>query len=256
MRSVFVFMMSVSGLVCVLAFFAAWQRLRPSSRAARRWLTVAAVLYGFASIYAVPFTLSRTLVAGFHRFSAADAPRAGAIVLLGAGSATILDGSRHLALLDRTGAARVLEAARVYELIGPVWIISSGGVSESSGYREPSSVTMRQALVQLGIPESKIVVESSSQTTHDEAVLIAPMLRSLGVTQSVLVTSDIHMRRSLGSFRSAGMVVVPAIAPDPFADQPIVNWAVPTGNGLRLSEALIHESFGIAYYGVRGWWRF
>jgi uncharacterized SAM-binding protein YcdF (DUF218 family) len=115
---------------------------------------------------------------------------------------------------------------------------------------------MRRALVQLGILDSKIVVESASPTTHDEAVLIAPMLRSLGVTRSVLVTSDIHMRRSLGTFRSAGLSVVPAIAPDPFAAESKVRWALPTDDGLRLSKSVIHESLGMAYYGLRGWWRF
>jgi uncharacterized SAM-binding protein YcdF (DUF218 family) len=214
-------------------------------------------MYVLASIYAVPYTVSRALVAGFDRFSAADGKDAQAIVLLGGGSATIEsdDRRRHIVVIDRTVAVRVLEAVRVYDLIGPVWIISSGGTSKSNVYREPSGVTMRDALVKLGIPESRIVLETASLSTRDEAVLIGPMLRSLGVTHSVLVTSDIHMRRSLGAFRVAGVSVVPAISPDPTVADSLREWALPSERGLRHSDSLVHESLGLAYYAAKGWWR-
>jgi uncharacterized SAM-binding protein YcdF (DUF218 family) len=249
------FICSVTGLVCIPLACAAWLRLRPASRAARRCLAGVVVGYLLASIYAVPFLASRVLVRGFHHFSAADGKDAQAIVLLGAGTTTILDGERHFTILDRTAAMRVLEASRVYDLIGPVWVISSGGVPQFPHPREPSAVTMRQGLVQLGVPESKILLESESLTTHDEAVLIAPMLRSLGVTRSVLVTSDVHMRRSIGTFRAAGISVVPAIAPNPMKPEAIWQWLIPTERGFYLSESLLHEALGIPYYGVRGWWK-
>jgi uncharacterized SAM-binding protein YcdF (DUF218 family) len=249
------FICSLTGLVCIPLAFGAWVRLRPSSRLARRWLTGVVAAYALASIYVVPFTASRVLVSGFHRFSAADGKDAQAIVLLGAGTSTIVDDRRQFTILDRTAAARVLEASRVYALMGPVWVISSGGVPQFPHPREPSAVTMRQALVQLGLPESKILLESESLTTRDEALLVAPMLRSLGVTHSVLVTSEIHMRRSLGTFRAAGISVVPAIAPNPMRPERIWQWGVPTERGFNLSEALLHEMLGIAYYRARGWWR-
>jgi uncharacterized SAM-binding protein YcdF (DUF218 family) len=230
-------------------------RLRPSSRLARGWLIAVVLGYVLAGIYAIPFAASRVLVRGFHHFSAADAKGAQAIVLLGAGTTTIVDGERHFTILDRTAAMRVLEASRVYDLIGPVWVISSGGVPQYPRPREPSAVTMRRALVQLGVPESKILLESESLTTHDEAVLVAPMLRSLGVTHSVLVTSETHMIRSLGTFRAAGISVVPAVAPNPMKPEAMWQWLIPTERGFYLSGALLHEALGIPYYGLRGWWR-
>jgi uncharacterized SAM-binding protein YcdF (DUF218 family) len=257
MRWLLDFVFSVTGLVCIPLLAAAWMRLRPASRAARRSLTGVVLMYVLASIYAVPYTPRRVLVAGFDRFSSADGKNAKAIVLLGGGTATIEadDRSRHIVVMHHAVAARVLEAARVYDLIGPVWIISSGGVSKSNVYREPSGVTMRDALVKLGIPESRIVLETASLSTRDQAMLIAPLLRSLGVTHSVLVTSDIHMRRSLGAFRMAGVSVVPAIASDPMVADSLGQWALPSERGFRLSDSLVHESLGLAYYAAKGWWR-
>ena len=52
-----------------------------------------------------------------------------AIVVLGSGSFTVHGAEEHVGVLDLAGAARVLEAAYVYRLIGSPWVISSGGQS-------------------------------------------------------------------------------------------------------------------------------
>src|ERR1035437_1540151 len=114
---------------------------------------------------------------------------------------------------------------------------------------------MRVALVQLGVPADRIVLESESVNTHDEAVLVAPMLRALHVDRVVVVTSDIHMRRSMATFRGAGLDAVPAIAPDPFNSESRVRSFVPTTEGLRFTGGVVHEYVGLAYYRVRGWLR-
>src|ERR1035437_185643 len=115
---------------------------------------------------------------------------------------------------------------------------------------------MRVALVQLGVPADRIVLESGSVNTHDEAVLVAPMLRALRVDHVVLVTSDIHMRRSLATFRSAGIAPVPAIATDPLNSESRIQSLIPTIEGLRFTSAVVHEYVGFVYYSLRGWIRF
>jgi uncharacterized SAM-binding protein YcdF (DUF218 family) len=115
-------------------------------------------------------------------------------------------------------------------------------------------VTMRDELMHLGVPSTRIMLESGSQNTHDEAVAIAPLLRSLGVRQLILVTSDLHMRRSLGTFRSVGWHAVPAIAPEPRRPGRPVEWVLPTRGGLDLTHDVMHELIGLPYYWVRGWW--
>jgi uncharacterized SAM-binding protein YcdF (DUF218 family) len=140
-------------------------------------------------------------------------------------------------------------------LISPAWIISSGGLPDPGDRAEASSFTMRDELVQLGVPQERIVLESASRNTYDEAVFIAPMLRSLGIQQLVLVTSDSHMRRSLGTFRAVGWNAVPAIAPDLSLPTRWFWWILPTHGGLELSGEISHELLGIPYYWLRGQWR-
>jgi uncharacterized SAM-binding protein YcdF (DUF218 family) len=150
----------------------------------------------------------------------------------------------------------VLEASRVFRAIDAAWVISSGGKVHLDEPAVPSGESMRDALMQLGVPRERIVVETESRNTHEEAIVIAPMLRSLQVDQVVLVTSDIHMLRSLCTFRAAGVDAIPAIARNPYADAPPRQRVVPGERGLMLSSAVAHEVLGIGYYYVRGWCRF
>lgn len=158
-------------------------------------------------------------------------------------------------MLNRSSAARAIEAARVYKILGSPWMISSGGVGPGSN-AITSAVLMRSALVNLGVPPERILLESTSRNTRDEAVNIAPMLRALGVERFVLVTSDTHMRRSLATFRAVGLNPLAAIARDPRESQPRGRSFFPTQQGLVFSSAVAHEYVGLGYYGIRGWLRF
>ena len=105
------------------------------------------------------------------------------------------------------------------------------------------------------MPASQILTESSSRNTHDQAVLIAPLLQSLRAEQVVLVTSPVHMRRSLGAFRAVGVDAIAAIAQPPPIDLAWPMWVVPTGIGLTAGAMVAHEVLGLPYYALRGWYR-
>ena len=115
--------------------------------------------------------------------------------------------------------------------------------------------------MQLGVPADRIVLESGSVNTHDEAVLVAPMLRALHVDRLVVVTSDIHMRRSLATFRGAGLDPVPAIASDPLNSESRIRSFIPTTDGLRFTRWRgVHEADqGLGAWGLgagAGGWGF
>ena len=125
------FLCSTSGVLATLALGALWLWAQPRSTLARRFMLAAALFYSAASVYIVPATLGRPLTRGYQRLTARDVPSGvTAIVLLGAGGETVVgwEKDRPLSILDLDGAARVLEAARVFRLIDPAWIISSGGL--------------------------------------------------------------------------------------------------------------------------------
>ena len=236
-------------VVCAL-----WVWLAPRSFAARRTMLAIAVFYFAASIYIVPATIASVILAGhaepFKGRAERDTPTA--IVLLGGGNEHVQGGgTAAISVMSLVEAARVLEAARVFDLVHADWIISSGGALHDE---MSSAVVMRDALVQLGVPAKQIVLESSSHDTHDEALLIAPMLNSLRVQRTILVTSAIHMPRSLGTFRAAGVHAIAAPVREPAASLPRIQRWSPTAPALLFSSQLAHEFIGLAYYRLRGWW--
>lgn len=249
---------SAGGVVLVLLAGTAWLWTRPGSRMARRFLLAATVFYTLASSYAVTNNAARLLLVGLRPFEQSDVlAEPTAIVVLGSGSFTARDwiGNRF-SIVDPSAATRVLEAVRVFKLVDQAWVISSGGVVDPDDSDEPTGLTMRNALVQLGVPETRIVVETKSRNTHDEAVIVAPLLASMGIRQIVLVTSDIHMRRSLGAFKALGVDAVPAIARPPDTQLSWFGWVLPSGLGLYEGSQVAHEALGLAYYTARGWSRF
>jgi uncharacterized SAM-binding protein YcdF (DUF218 family) len=249
------YLISPGGAVLVLTGGAVWIASRPRSSRVRHVVLSAALAYIFAATYAVPAALTRVWAYGYHHFEPSDVSgRPAAVVLLGAGDERPAGWTDEMSAPGPLTTARVMEAWRVYGLIAPAWIVSSGG-SAGRPSAKPSSIVMSEALVTRGVPTSRILLESASLDTHDQAVLVGPMLRSRGIQQIVLVTSTVHMRRSLGTFRAAGMNAVPAIAPD--ADS-FPSWSgryLPSAQGLELSARIAHEVVGLAYYWLRGWWK-
>jgi uncharacterized SAM-binding protein YcdF (DUF218 family) len=245
----FWFIFSSGGVVLVLLLAVAWLFFKPKSRAPRIVLAFAVLGYAAASIYPIPRAVERWMGSPFHPLTRAEvAPGRTVVVLLGSGSYRREDWSDvRFSHLDPTGLERTLEAARVYRLLNPDYVISSGGVVEDDSV----GAVMKNTLIQLGVPANRILVEGKSLNTRDEAVMVAAMLAPLNVEHVVLVTSAIHMRRSVGLFRAVGINVIPAIARQHQYSGFSVH-LLPSDTGLRTSALAVHEILGLAYYRLRG----
>lgn len=245
----FWFILSSGGVILVLLLVVAWLFVKPKSRAPRIVLVFAVVGYAAASVYPIPRAVERWMASPFHQLTRADvAPGRTVVVLLGSGSYRREDWSDvSISSLDPAGLERTLEAARVYRLLNPDYLISSGGVVED----DLIGAAMKNTLIQLGVPADRIVVEGQSLNTRDEAVMVAAMLPPLNVQHVVLVTSAIHMRRSVGLFRAVGINVIPAIARQ-YEYPGFSVHLLPSETGLRTSALVVHEILGAAYYRLRG----
>ena len=69
--------------------------------------------------------------------------------------------------------------------------------------------TVRQYLEAVGIARQRIVLESRSRTTYENALYLKEMLKPEPGQRFVLVTSAFHMPRSVGTFRKLGFDVIP-----------------------------------------------
>ena len=251
------FAISVGGLLLALMAGAIWLWLRPSGRGPRRFLLAVLLLFSAASFYPIPRGIARLMGSGYRPLEKKDVPEGQhVVVLLGSGTHTRRDwDGKATAVLDPISAERTLEAARLYQLISPAWVISSGGIVDPDQDTIPSGEVMRDALVALGVPRERILVERESRSTRDEAMVVARMMKVLQADRVVLVTSEVHMRRSLGVFRAVGLDAIPAISKDSTVDTP--GWTMvflPSDGALQLSALVSHELIGTLYYWLRGWY--
>ena len=97
-----------------------------------------------------------------------------------------------IVLLGGESQARPVEAAKLYRQgVAPlVFIIGTG-----------DTPTNRRALIQGGVPPDRIMVETKSRSTLQNAEFAKPLLEKAGVRHALLVTSSFHARRALATFQ-------------------------------------------------------
>ena len=249
------FVLSAGGILLLACVCAVWIVMRPRSRRPVLLLAIGAAAYLVASLPAVPGAIDAALSNGFVPFESRDVPPGRvAIVVLGSGGATVVDWSGHrLAPVDVDAATRVLEAARIFRFMPSALVISSGGNASPADSKIPTGESMRAALAALGIPAAQLLVEVESRNTREEAVVTARLVRERQIDRVVLVTSGVHMRRALGSFRAVGIDAIPAAARGWEQDSPRSARWLPGEHGLWYSARVAHELLGLAYYAARGW---
>jgi len=224
------------------------------ARWGRRW--VLALLAGYLALgsQAGAGLFAWTLSGSFHPIaSSAEAGGARVVVVLGSGSVNLRASGRQLSVVNMAAGLRVLEAARLFELLNRPLIIVSGGVTERDGAAAPESVALSRALVDLGVPADRIVLESESKNTRDEVVIIKRMLAERGENRFVLVTSPLHMGRSLRAFEHEGMHPVPSSSSLVPATSRPRSWWVPNDMSLYVTDSAIYEWMARGYYWWQGW---
>lgn len=180
------------------------------------------------------------------------APTADAIVVLGGAVGAPLPPRVYP---DLGGAAdRVWHAARLYEAGKAPVVVASGGTLpwKEQAFRE--APLMKQLLTDWGVPPDSILTESNSANTYQNAVNTAALLKEQGLDRVLLVTSALHMRRALATFRSAGVAARPAATDYHAVSGPttLLDWA-PSAGALQGSTATIREYAGYVVYWWRGW---
>ena len=206
----------------------------------------------FWSLPAASIWLGGHLENRYFYEQAADAPTADAIVVLGGQTAS----GRHnwFAPYDPDKATtRIQRGADLYAAKrAPLIMVSGaaldGGTSEAQG--------MARYLQQQGIPPEDIIIEESSFTTRENATYSAEKLKKHNIKRILLVTSALHMPRSVASFsKEDDLVIIPApVAPQ--ITRPDDSWLAiwkPSYRTLNASRSIIKEYVGLLVYWVRGW---
>jgi uncharacterized SAM-binding protein YcdF (DUF218 family) len=245
---------SFPGLIIALIIGVALLHARdPIRRWARIWLTVVTILYACLSTWVGVDVVSAPLRRhGEFLATAAAANGATAVVLLTPSEATYRSrGLETSEVLGEGGALRVLEAARVYRLLGNPWLIAQGGPDYKD--RPGSGTVVKDRLVRLGVPADRILIESRSENTREHTLHLRPILQAHGIQRFVLVTSAEHMWRASSVFRKAGFEFASS-ATSTASELPRSESTLrPSGQALQYSTAAAHEYLGLLYYWLRGW---
>jgi uncharacterized SAM-binding protein YcdF (DUF218 family) len=233
---------------------AIWWYLKPSSRIGRRMLLTFVAVYWFLSTWLGAGLLVAGLSHGFQSIKSREAAQgADTIVVLGGGANTFSAGGVVLGELAPLSALRALEAARVYKLIGARLVVASGGIPFPESQLKPESEMLRDALVSAGVPDDRILEESTSRTTREEALVLKLMLNSRGVERFVLVTSPTHMRRAMAIFQAEGLHPIPSVSQlySDNVDRPPM--FLPSSGSRYLSDIAVYDYAATLYYWLRGW---
>jgi len=137
---------------------------------------------------------------------------------------------------------RLVEGIRVYRNLPGAKLIMSG---RGYGALPTEAAVMQQAAESLGVPAADIRQEGESDDTPDEARLIQAMV---GNDRIVLVTSAVHMQRSVRLFEKQGLTVIPA--PAGFWPHNVDPW--PNSDRLGWFQLAEHEWLGMLWARLHG----
>ena len=221
----------------------------------KRWLTLLAVLYWTLSTPLCSNTLEAILSHGYEtQASPVEVEGIEAIVVLGGGSSTLRSAEQEMDALSNPGILRVWEGARLYENLDQPWVIVSGGMNERAGALTPESMPMRDVLIDIGVPADRILLESSSRNTFEQAVYLHSLLDIRGIERFALVTSPTHMRRAIATFIGQGLNPIPSSSSQHSDGFLADRWVfLPDKNALEASRLAMREGMALVYYTLRGW---
>ncbi len=187
-----------------------------------------------------------------------EIPKAEAMVILGGGTRPRI-APRPWYEVNEAGD-RILYGSWLYKQGKAPLIIVTGGRAEWLGDGgNPESEDMAAIAEFMGVPPRAIIQESQSFNTRDNAINTKEILDKRGITKILLVTSALHMPRSMEIFRKVGVESI--AVPTDFLSVQNENskgWAavlelLPSAEALKNTTNAIKEYIGLLVYQLAGW---
>ena len=144
-------------------------------------------------------------------------------------------------------------------------LVSGGGINWMDGRDVSIASEMETLLVLMGVPAEAIIHQDLSANTYEDALFSAEILAEMGVDEILLVTSAMHMPRSVAVFEAQGLTVYPAPTDfkitqtswdalfKPTSGETFLISLIPSASNLGLTTAVIKEYLGMLMYSLSGW---
>ncbi|MBW4471620.1 MAG: YdcF family protein [Stenomitos rutilans HA7619-LM2] len=188
-------------------------------------------------------------------------PQADAIVILG-GCTKPAFPPRPWVEVSEEGD-RVLYGAKLYREGKAPRVILSGGRIDWKGGGPSESDDMTQLIETMGVPKAAILQDPTSLNTYENAVNVKQIMAAQGIRRILLVTSAMHMPRSLLIFKHLGINAI--AAPTDFnttdrdwqeiqgSTEAVILNALPEADRLQRTTRALKEYLGLVVYRLKGW---
>lgn len=233
-------------LAGIAALLAGWRRIASAA------LGLAfAVLWVCATPVFGDWTLS-TLERQYPPVTIADTPEADVAIVLGGAISPAIPPRVSPELADASD--RVLYAARLYRAGKVKRVLVTGGNLPWFPSAPSEAQSIRDLLIEWGVPPSAIEIAGASRNTYENALEIVDIRRTSPFASALLVTSAAHMPRALAVFRHAGLPVTPATTDVEGTGGPVnlLGW-LPDAEALATTTAAMKEWIGFLGYHARGY---
>ena len=252
----FIYPLGLSCLLMVLGLFWLWKHPKRAT-----WAIATALFVLFFSSNTI---VSNKLVSSleWQYLPPNPMPTADAIVVLGGATSPALAPRPWVEVSER--GDRILYGARLYNQGGaPKLILSGGRVTWRGGSGASEAGDMKEIATAMNVPEADILLEETSLNTRQNAVNVKALMAEQNIDSLLLVTSALHMPRSVAIFRKVGIDVTPAPT-DYLVPQETYEGAEKTLQARLLSllpDAVAIDQFTVAmkeyvgflFYRLRGW---
>jgi uncharacterized SAM-binding protein YcdF (DUF218 family) len=150
-------------------------------------------------------------------------------------------------------AERLIAMADLARRYPGVRVVFTGGAGAFSGAALPEGEIVRQKLQEFGLSPDRVIIESRSVNTHENAVFTKEMLSPKPGETWLLVTSAWHMPRSVGIFRQQGWDVLAYPVDHRTAGWGDAwRWFNTVSDGLRRTDVAMREYVGLVAYRLTG----
>lgn len=162
------------------------------------------------------------------------------------------EGFRTYSELSGPAYSRLCNGVRFFKQSSAGTLALSGGGPEDGV--ESEADVMKALALELGVPENRIITEANSHNTMENGAELAKLLSSAQARRIGLVTSALHMPRSVKVFRE--QFSNDTIVPIPVNHIYSPDWRnhrsyIPSSDTLAKSNYAIHEWIGMVWYVIR-----
>lgn len=187
-------------------------------------------------------------------------PKADAIIILGGGRRSNLFPNLSDNLSNQED--RIFYGAKLFHQKKAPLIIVTGGRIKWLGGDISEAQEMADILIKMDVPSNAILKENFAVNTYENAINVKPILQKFNINKVLLVTSAIHIPRSMMIFRKQNINVIPAPTDflvskkshffDSSFEVQIISF-LPNSESLTRTTKAIKEYVGIFIYWLKGW---